>query len=139
MGICAIPSSAIASGFVEILKKEKEKKKERKKERKRKGDTIDAVNAASDAVTLVPTMTSPWYPWIHNELETNYYLRHGIVTLILLNALAVILESEPEIGGRYGSIGPRPFDVFEMISIVFFTAEFAARLLLVFFPLPCNP
>ena len=47
-----------------------------------------------------------------------------ILTLIGLNVLAVMLESVPEIGSRFG----RPLFVFEVISVALFGIEYLARL-----------
>ncbi len=47
-----------------------------------------------------------------------------LIGLILLNVLAVILESVPWIADRYGAV----FTAIELVSTLIFTAEYAARL-----------
>jgi voltage-gated potassium channel len=47
-----------------------------------------------------------------------------LVSLIMLNAVAFAAETVPEIGQRYGSM----FELFNIISVVIFTIEYALRL-----------
>ena len=48
----------------------------------------------------------------------------GLILLIIANGVAVVLESVPSIGGEY----PTFFALFELFSILVFTAEYVARL-----------
>jgi len=48
----------------------------------------------------------------------------GILALILLNVVAVILDSVPSIKSRWGDA----FDTFELISVIAFSIEYALRL-----------
>lgn len=47
-----------------------------------------------------------------------------VILIILLNVLAVVIETAPAIAERYA----RPLRVFEIASVAFFTLEYAARL-----------
>ena len=51
-------------------------------------------------------------------------LERALIVLIVLNLIAVALESVPALAARYG----RWFDVIEIFSLVIFTAEYALRL-----------
>lgn len=63
---------------------------------------------------LDPTIQTVWDRFVHNVL----------IWLVLVNVAAVILESVPSIEARYG----RVFTVIEIVSVVLFTLEYAARL-----------
>lgn len=67
---------------------------------------------------------------IHRTLEDSTDRRaslfqSGIVTLIVLNVLFVILESEPSIGG----IHHESFDIFHRVSLAVFIAEYLLRII----------
>ncbi|MDN5212696.1 ion transporter [Fulvivirgaceae bacterium BMA12] len=56
--------------------------------------------------------------------DPNFTFDVVIITLILLNVLAVIIESVPEINARF----QRGFERFEIFSVVVFTLEYLIRL-----------
>ena len=56
--------------------------------------------------------------------DLNYYFDIFIMSLIILNVLAIILASDQDIGGRYKTI----FYYFEVFSVIVFSAEYLLRL-----------
>jgi voltage-gated potassium channel len=63
---------------------------------------------------LDPTIDTFWDKVVHN----------GLITLVLLNVIAVVLESVPSIEDRFRTA----FTAFEILSVAVFTAEYALRL-----------
>jgi voltage-gated potassium channel len=63
---------------------------------------------------LDPTIETFWDKVVHN----------GLITLVLLNVIAVVLESVPSIEDRFRTA----FTAFEILSVAVFTAEYALRL-----------
>jgi voltage-gated potassium channel len=63
---------------------------------------------------LDPAIETVWDRAVH----------HGLIALVLINVLAVVLESVPSMADRYGAI----FLTIEVVSVVVFTAEYALRL-----------
>jgi len=134
VGICAIPSSAIASGFVDLVNHDSDESGSDNSgsddSGKVKGDPKSGTKES-----VVRTVAAEWQKKLHAQLETNPHIRGMAITLILSNVAAVIIESEPSIGGADGLIGPKPFDIFEFFSLLFFSLEFLAHLA----SAPCNP
>jgi len=140
-GVCAVPSGVIAAGFTDLLR-------QRRRENRRGDPEKPAYsNSWFKAIGLewlvncsppegVSSEIERWQLRVHEVLTgegegegtISKVVRSSIVSLILLNVLAVILESEPEIGGGNGSLGELPFDIIEGISVGLFTVEFCARL-----------
>lgn len=56
--------------------------------------------------------------------DLSYYFDLVLMTLILLNAVALILESVPSLAGSYGPF----FRIFNLISVIFFSIEYVLRI-----------
>ncbi|MFL5056798.1 MAG: hypothetical protein ACJ8DE_16340, partial [Microvirga sp.] len=63
---------------------------------------------------LDPTIETFWDKVVHN----------GLIALVLLNVIAVVIESVPSIEDRFRTA----FWAFEILSVAAFTAEYALRL-----------
>ncbi len=61
---------------------------------------------------------------IHNLINNNKTFIKFIYTLIILNIIAIVLESYKDLRVAYGSI----FRVFEIVSVIIFTIEYILRL-----------
>lgn len=59
-----------------------------------------------------------------NKSDLNYYFDLFIITLIILNVLAIILASDQIIGSRYKTL----FSNFEIFSVIIFSIEYLLRL-----------
>ncbi len=63
---------------------------------------------------LDPTLETPWDRIVH----------HGLIALVLINVVAVILDSVPSVAARYQPI----LTGIEIVSVVVFTLEYGLRL-----------
>ena len=137
VGVVAIPSGVIASGFAEIV------------ESKSKTEKIASGNAGDDWFDIQyrqlegqPPPPSPLGPDVDTlQIMVKEYLDGRVddttgevlrtqsskigrllyFTLIIANVFAVILESVPEIDRSVGNSVGNSFDVFEAWSVLFFT------------------
>lgn len=148
VGVVSIPSSVIASGFVEIVQS---------KNRKRRGQDIVPAKLAGDdwyeisyrALEAVEPPPSRFGPTIDrwqnavNEFLNGKKLENGhhywsrpafaarifIFFIILANVAAVLSESVPSIDKAVGNKKGNFFDTFEAFSVLFcFFPEYCARL-----------
>lgn len=77
------------------------------------------------------TKASSWRRWVYETIEVgppdnalSRYFDASVVILIVLNIAAFVAETVPSIEFRYR----REFEIFEWVSIVLFTTEYALRL-----------
>jgi hypothetical protein len=138
VGVVAIPSGVIASGFAEIV--ESKSKSTEKNASGNAGD--DWFDIQYRQLESQPPPPSPLGPDVDAlQIKVKEYLdgrvdettgevsrtqfskigRLGYFTLIIANVFAVILESVPEIDRAVGNSEGNLFDVFEAWSVLFFT------------------
>jgi hypothetical protein len=140
VGVVSIPSGLIASGFMDIVA------------RKSKARNGELQNVTGDdwyeerllALENVDPPLSGWGPRV-DEWQTNvneflngrsdgtwttlaYCARIVMFTIIVLNVLAVLVESIPEIDRAVGNQQGNFFDQFEAFSVTMFALEYALRL-----------
>lgn len=149
VGVVAIPSGIVAAGFSEIVE---EKNRARGVEQRGAagddwyewrlaelqnveppksvfGPAVDAMQTKVNAflngeVSVVPhTHVNP-----HTFECGSRFFRIFMMTLIVSNVFAVLVETVPEIDRYVGNEQGNFFDVFEAVSIFFFTLEYALRL-----------
>ena len=138
VGIVAVPSSLIASGFAEVV--------ERKHSVKSNGSSLNKGDDWYDIKYRLlngqPPPPSPFGPVVDAlQMDVKEYLdgrvdektgettrthvstfgRIFFATLIVTNIIAIILESIPEVDKMVGNAKGNFFDVFEMWSVFFFT------------------
>jgi len=58
-----------------------------------------------------------------NRRDLSWYFDITLITLIILNVVAIILESVPSISEKYGP----QFEFFELFSVIFFSIEYILR------------
>ena len=140
VGVVSVPSGLIASGFMEIVAARS----------KRKGEPIRG--AAGDdwyedrlrELRDVDPPRSLWGPLVDKwQVSVNEFLngrpdgtwstpaycsRVFIFTVIILNVLAVLVESVPEIDRAVGNQAGNFFDRFEAFSVGVFATEYILRL-----------
>jgi hypothetical protein len=127
-GVVGVPSGLVADGFVSVVKDTQ----------KANLFTLSHLSPRPPAPT--PPAHDPSSAWDRAQLSVHEFLNpgpngpasaayfeRGVFALILLNILAVFLESVPHIDRGVGNAPGNAFDVFEAISVVVFTFEFALR------------
>jgi len=145
VGIVAVPSSLIASGFVEIVQSKNQAK--RGEAPKRAGD--DWYEHRYHELEGVDPPRSRFGPRIDRwQLAVNEFLngspgpdgytewktpsafacRVFIFAIIISNVVAVLLESVPFIDKAVGNEPGNFFDVFELVSVLCFATEYILRL-----------
>ena len=129
VAVVSLPQGIIANGFVEILTEQKKGKPEPEPETKPPQpsgrsstdscqERIYAFLNGKRAETKTAEEPSKRFLW------WSYFFRHTILALILLNVLAVLLESMKEVKEF---VGPT-FEIFEGVSVVIFTVEYILRM-----------
>ena len=148
VGVVSIPSGLIASGFVEIVQSKNKRKNLAAQDAGFKaGD--DWYEVRLRELKGVPPPASPWgstvdrmqvavNEFLNGKQETedgptewtpfSYASRIFILLVIILNVLAVLLESIPSIDKAVGNQPGNFFDVFEAFSVMVFALEYALRL-----------
>jgi len=152
VGVVSIPSALIATGFVEIV----QSKIKVRNARDQGGTSAPTTGFAGDdwyevayrELENVEPPASTWGPgvdklqvMVHEFLNgkedesrnVHYTLlssvsRAFIFIVIILNIVAVLLESIPTIDKQVGNEQGNFFDVFEIFSVMVFAAEYAGRL-----------
>jgi hypothetical protein len=138
VGIVAVPSSLIASGFAEVVERKHSVKSNDSS--LNKGD--DWYDIKYRLLNGQPPPPSPFGPAVDAlQMDVKEYLdgridektgettrtyvstfgRIFFATLIVTNIIAIILESIPEVDKMVGNAKGNFFDVFEMWSVFFFT------------------
>lgn len=137
VGVVSIPSSIIASGFVEVVQsKQKTKLGEVPDQSGDDWFDIQYKNLADVDAPLsvfgpcVDKFQTNVHEYLDGYLDTagnkhrtafSSFGRFAFFSLIIANVVAVILESVPEIDQYVGNEKNNFFDVFEAISVTFFT------------------
>jgi len=123
VGVVSLPSGLIASGFSEVVGKTAKEES---------GDGYYELKFAE--LEGVPPPASRFGPAM-DSVQTSVlaFLNAGFVkgvmlTLILANIVAVIVETIPAVDRYVGNEPYNLFDVFEALSVIVFSAEFALRL-----------
>ncbi len=157
VGVVAVPSGLIASGFSDLLVEQKQRKLARRQQaaihlqrcirgrlaRKRFRETVDGAKALerekNELILKRKATRSQFERSQHSVLRflggktfAGMRYRSFIAGLIALNVAAVIIESEPSIGSSYGIAATQMqmgFNIFEAFSVVVFSIDFAGRLL----------
>lgn len=88
-----------------------------KKDAKRRGTYVSEVALAKQ--------TSPWFKLAVLNLIRGCCFKNSMITLILLNIVAVLVESDPYAKSYFGGAA---FDRFELVSVLIFTLEYVARI-----------
>ena len=143
VGVVAIPSGVIASGFAEIVasKLKSSNPEEQHKLTGKKGDDwFDIQKEALKGVPPPPSKFGPrvdalqlnvlWYFEGKEDETTKEHVRSGFskagraffFVMIISNVIAVICESVPEIDKSVGNKSANFFDVFEALSVLYFTS-----------------
>lgn len=149
VGVVAIPSGIVAAGFTEIV--QERNKAQGVEQRGAAGDDwyewrlAELQNEDPPASVFGPTVDN-WQrkvnaflngdmsvvPHTHVNPHTfergSRFFRIFMMTLIITNVIAVLVETVPEIDRFVGNERGNFFDVFEAFSIFFFTLEYALRL-----------
>uniref|UniRef100_A0A7S1VPC1 Ion transport domain-containing protein n=1 Tax=Grammatophora oceanica TaxID=210454 RepID=A0A7S1VPC1_9STRA len=145
VGVVSVPSGLIANGFVTIVDS-KTKAKSGEVVGGKAGDDWYEVRRR-ELATVDPPL-SRWGPTMDKlQNEVNEYLngsedengdvswtpfarfsRIFIFTVIILNVVAVLVESVPEVDRAVGNQPGNFFDTFEFFSVVVFATEYALRL-----------
>ncbi|GKY98976.1 hypothetical protein MPSEU_000853300 [Mayamaea pseudoterrestris] len=148
VGVVSVPSGLIASGFVEVVRS--------KHEGQHDGQVSSGEQRAGDdwyedryrALEGVNPPASKWGEWVdqwqftvnrflngtrmpnghHVWTTAGYFARVFIFSVIILNVLAVLLESVPAIDEAVGNEKGNLFDRFEFFSVMVFATEYALRL-----------
>jgi Ion transport protein len=147
VGVVSVPSGLIASGFTEIVQSRNRKKiGGERNPTGRAGD--DWYEISLRELRNVDAPPSRWGPSVDEwQVAVNEFLNgkrtHGggtqwtflskssrifIFTVIILNILAVLLESIPSIDKSVGNDPGNFFDVFEAFSVSVFAMEYILRL-----------
>ena len=146
VGVVSIPSGLIANGFVDIVQSKSKAKKGESNVDADEGD--DWYDLKYKALKGVPPPNSTWGPEVDEwQNAVNEFLngvadesgkthhttlsmagRIFIFAVIILNIVAVIVESVPTIDKAVGNEPGNFFDVFETVSIIVFSLEYASRL-----------
>ena len=151
VGVVSIPSGLIANGFVDIV----QSKSKAKKSGSYAGDDGDDDAEGDDwydreykALKGVRPPDSSWGPSVDRwQNDVNEFLngvadesgkthhtplsmagRIFIFAVIILNIVAVVVESVPTIDRTVGNDTGNFFDTFETLSIIVFSLEYASRL-----------
>lgn len=144
VGVVSIPSGIIAGGFIQIVQS---------KQKRLNGEEVGV--AGDDWYEIkyrelegVDPPPSKWGPTVDRwQVAVNEFLNGKIVdggpnvfsgfakfvrmfifTVIVLNLLAVLLESDPKIDKAVGNEPGNIFDTFEFFSVMVFATEYILRL-----------
>lgn len=150
VGVVAIPSGVIASGFAEIveskLKSQCPEKTEKTENTNAGDDWFDIQREALNGVPPPPSQFGHdvdalqfnvlWYLEGKEDEITGEHSRTGFskvgrivfFMMIVTNVVAVVLESIPEIDKSVGNKSGNFFDLFEAWSVLYFTFEYFLRL-----------
>ncbi len=148
VGVVSIPSGLIANGFVDIVQSKNKSKNGDSNEDNAEDEGDDWFDLKYKALKGVPPPDSAWGPdvdkWqnavneflngVQDETGKTHHTtlsmagRIFIFAVIVLNIVAVIVESIPTIDKAVGNEPGNFFDVFETLSIIVFTLEYASRL-----------
>jgi len=160
-GIAAVPAGVLSGAFVDVLAEDKLKKKKLQllvEAEEASGDTegasllknsdgVQAYNSVpvreedETAVEAGPSrpVTTPFQEKCYLLLEGDSSLSRDYsyfnISLIILNVVAVFLETQPEIGDPAWVIPQEAFDVFEWVSVAIFSIDLVIRINAA----PCNP
>jgi len=150
VGVVSIPSGLIASGFVQIVQSKNKKKRRntaQQDENFRAGD--DWYEIQYRQLEGVEPPPSRWGPSVDRyQIAVNEFLngkettpggpvvwtsfsfasRVFILLVIILNVIAVVVESIPSIDKAVGNQPGNFFDVFEAFSVFVFASEYILRL-----------
>ncbi len=156
VGVVAVPSGLIASGFSELLVEQKNRKLARRQQaaihlqrcirgrlaRKRFRETVDGAKALEQEknelilkrkATRSPIERAQYsvLRFLGGKMFAGMRYRSFIAGLIALNVAAVIIESEPSLGTTYGVAATQTqmfFNIFEAFSVVVFSIDYVGRL-----------
>ncbi len=156
VGVVAVPSGLIASGFSELLEEKKNRKLVRRQQaaihlqrcvrgclaRKRFRETVREAKALEQEANQLKLRREATRPTIERAKHTvlrflgghtfaGIRYRSFITGLIALNVVAVIIESEPGIGAMDGVTATQTqmfFNMFETFSVVAFSLDYFGRL-----------
>ncbi len=154
VGVVAVPSGLIASGFSELLEEQRNRKLARRQQaaihlqrcirgrlaRKRFRETVEGAKALEREAKQLKLKREATRSDIeraqhlvfrflggHTFAGTRY--RSFITGLIALNVVAVIIQSEPGLGGVAAATQTEMFfNIFEAFSIVVFSLDYVGRL-----------
>jgi Ion transport protein len=146
VGVVSVPSGLIASGFTEIVQSRNRKKIAGERPTGRAGD--DWYEIRLRELRYVDAPPSRWGPSVDEwQVAVNEFLngkqapgggtqwtvfskssRVFIFSVIILNILAVLLESVPSLDKAVGNDSGNFFDVFEAFSVSVFAMEYILRL-----------
>jgi hypothetical protein len=147
-GVVGVPMGLIATGFSNVIERDRqafeaEKQAElealeaAQKESKEAGGESAVEEKQeekkSEEETPEDTLCDQWLvsinEWLNGENQpwTAVWFGRLIFGLIILNVLAVVLESVPSIDKYVGNDSGNFFDVFEAFSVIIFTFEFVLR------------
>lgn len=143
VGVVAIPSGVIASGFAEIVAtklKSANPEKDQKLVGKKGDDWFDIHKEELKGVPPPPSKLGPrvdalqfnvlWYLEGQEDETTGEHVRSKFskagrvvfFVMIISNVIAVVCESVPEIDKSVGNKAGNFFDVFEALSVLYFTS-----------------
>jgi hypothetical protein len=154
VGVVAVPSGLIASGFTDLLEERKRQAYERRQAaatllqrqvrghlaRKRFREAVEgAVQMQREHNQFLEQRQMAMSPRQHAQKIVFHFVggrsptgnmyRVCIAVLIVFNCIAVILESEPSVGGpTSGPLIQFAFDAFEAISVAVFSVDYAMRI-----------
>ena len=145
VGVVSIPSGIIAGGFIQVVQS-KQKRKNGEETVVAGDDWYEIRYRELEGVEPPPSGCGPsidrWQIKVNeflNGKETgdggqpvfsgfSKFVRMFIFTVIILNLLAVLLESDPAIDKAVGNEPGNAFDTFEFFSVMVFATEYALRL-----------
>lgn len=147
VGVVSVPSGLIASGFAEIVQSKVQRKQKHSAELVNAGDDWFEIKYRElQGIPPPPSMFGQRMDQlqivVHEYLDGKENAETGVTertlvskigrvsffALIMANVFAVIIESIPEVDRYIGNEPGNVFDVFEDVSVLFFTVEYLLRL-----------
>lgn len=138
VGVVGIPSGLICAGFTDLVEEQRAAKAEAGEEEEEDEDNMQIEDGGESGGSRQDRALAGWtvagdddtlmgkcYQFISGQTRSGRLFSHFILALIILNVLAVILESVESIERALGS---KFWNTFEAVSVGIFTLEYLIRL-----------